>query len=134
MSTTRQNETTGWTGWVVFAGVMMVIGGALWALQGFIAVIKGDLVIFGDEGALFLNVTGWGWVHMILGLLLLLSGVLVMRGNMFGRTMAVFLVILSIIINFIWLPVYPVWAIIVIVIDVFILYAVIVHGREMKNA
>lgn len=134
MSTTRQNETTGWTGWVVFAGVMMVIGGALWALQGFIAVIKGDLVIFSDEGALFLNVTGWGWVHMILGLLLLLSGVLVMRGNMFGRTMAVFLVILSIIINFIWLPVYPVWAIIVIVIDVFILYAVIVHGREMKNA
>ena len=53
---------------------------------------------------------------------------------MFGRTMAVILASLSIIVNFIWLPVYPVWAIVVIVIDVFILYAVIVHGREMKNA
>jgi hypothetical protein len=133
MSNTTQ-ETTGWTGWVVFAGIMMIIAGALWAIQGFIAVVKGDLVIFGTEGALFLNVTGWGWVHMILGLLLLLCGFLVLRGNLFGRTMAVILAILSIIVNFIWLPVYPVWAIVVIVLDVFILYAVIVHGRELKNA
>jgi hypothetical protein len=134
MSNTGQNQATGWTGWVAFAGIMMIIGGALWALQGLIAIIKGDLVIFGDEAALFLNVTGWGWVHMILGLLLLLSGFLVMSGNLFGRTMAVILATLSIIVNFIWLPVYPVWAIVVIVIDVFILYAVIVHGKEMKNA
>ncbi len=134
MSNTGQKETTGWTGWVVFAGIMMVIGGALWAIQGFIAIFQNDVVIFGDEAALFLNVTGWGWVHLILGLLLLLSGFLVMSGNMFGRTMAVILASLSIIVNFIWLPVYPVWAIVVIVIDVFILYAVIVHGREMKNA
>jgi hypothetical protein len=122
------------TGWVVFAGVLMIIGGALWAIQGFIAVFQNDVVILGEEGALFLNVTGWGWVHLILGLLLLLSGILVMRGNLFGRTMAVILASLSIIVNFIWLPVYPVWAIVVIAIDVFILYAVIVYGKEMKSA
>ena len=57
-----------------------------------------------------------------------------MSGNLFGRTMAVILATLSIIVNFIWLPVYPVWAIVVIVIDMFILYAVIVHGKEMKSA
>jgi hypothetical protein len=122
------------TGWVVFAGVLMIIGGALWAIQGFVAVFQNDVVILGEEGALFLNVTGWGWVHLILGLLLLLSGILVMRGNLFGRTMAVILASLSIIVNFIWLPVYPVWAIVVIAIDVFILYAVIVYGKEMKSA
>ncbi len=133
MSNSTQ-ETTGWTGWVVFAGVMMIIAGALWAIQGFIAIVKDNLVIFGSEGALFLNVTGWGWVHLILGILLFLCGFLVMQGNMFGRTIAVILATVSIIVNFIWLPVYPVWAIIVIVIDVFILYAVIVHGREMKRA
>lgn len=132
MSTTDSREVTGWTGWVVFAGVLMIIAGALWAIQGFIAIFKNDLVIFADEGAIFLNVTGWGWVHLILGLLLLLCGFLVMRGNMFGRTIAVLLAVLSIIVNFIWLPVYPVWAIIVIMMDVFILYAVIVHGKEMK--
>lgn len=130
---TNETEPTGWTGWVVFAAVLMIIAGALWAIQGFIAVVKGDLVIFGTEGALFLNVTGWGWVHMILGLLLLLAGFLVLRGNMFGRTIAVILAMLSIIVNFIWLPVYPIWAIVIITLDVFILYAVIAHGREMKS-
>lgn len=126
-------EPTGWTGWVVFAGIMMIIAGALWAIQGFIAIFQNDVVILGKEGALFLNVTGWGWVHMILGLLLLLCGFLVMQGNLFGRTIAVILVILSIILNFVWMPVYPVWAIVVITLDVFILYAVIVHGKELKS-
>lgn len=132
MSSSTQ-EPTGWTGWVVFAGIMMIIAGALWAIQGFIAIFQNDIVIFGEEGALFLNVTGWGWVHMILGLLLLLCGFLVMQGNLFGRTIAVILVILSIILNFVWMPVYPVWAIVVITLDVFILYAVIVHGKELKS-
>ena len=134
MSTTGQSQPTGWTGWVVFAGVLMVIGGVLWTIQGLVAVFKNDIVIFGEEAALFLNVTGWGWVHVILGLLLLLSGILVMRGNLFGRTMAVFLVILSIIVNFLWLPVYPIWSLVIIVIDVFVLYAVMVHGRELKSS
>lgn len=134
MSTTQTNEPTAWTGWVVFAGVMMMIAGVLWTIQGLVAVFKNDIVIFGEEGALFLNVTGWGWVHILLGLLLLLSGILVVSGNMFGRTMAVIIVTLSIIVNFIWLPVYPIWSIVIITIDVFILYAVIVHGRELKNA
>ena len=133
MSTTDQNQQTGWTGWVVFAGILMVLAGVLWTIQGLVAVFNNDLIIFGEEGALFLNVTGWGWVHIILGLLLLLSGILVMRGNMFGRMMAVLLVMLSIIVNFVWLPVYPLWSIIIIVIDVFVLYAVIVHGRELKS-
>lgn len=128
-----EDERTGWTGWVVFAGVLMVIAGAVWAIQGLIAVFKNDLVIFGTEGALFLNVTGWGWVHMILGVLLLLCGFLVLQGNMFGRTIAVILAILSIIVNFVWLPVYPVWAIVIITLDVFIIYAVTVHGRELKS-
>ncbi|HQR79265.1 MAG TPA: hypothetical protein PLT68_03485 [Actinomycetota bacterium] len=132
MSSSTQ-EPTGWTGWVVFAGIMMIIAGALWAIQGFIAIFQNDVVILGKEGALFLNVTGWGWVHMILGLLLLLCGFLVMQGNLFGRTIAVILVILSIILNFVWMPVYPVWAIVVITLDVFILYAVIVHGKELKS-
>lgn len=129
-----ETQPTGWTGWVAFAGILMIISGVLGAIQGLFAVFNDDLVIFGREGALLLDITGWGWVHMLLGLLLLLSGILVLRGNMFGRIVAVILATLSIIANFIWLPVYPVWAIVVITMDIFILYAVMVHGREMKSA
>lgn len=129
-----ETQPTGWTGWVAFAGILMIISGVLGAIQGLFAVFNDDLVIFGREGALLLDISGWGWVHMLLGLLLLLSGILVLRGNMFGRIVAVILATLSIIVNFIWLPVYPVWAIVVITMDIFILYAVMVHGREMKSA
>jgi len=133
MSTSKDAQPTGWTGWVVFAAVLMVVAGGIWAIQGLIAVFNDNLVIFGTEGAILLDVTGWGWIHIILGALLVLAGILVLRGNMFGRIIAVILAMLSIIVNFVWMPVYPVWAIVIITLDVFILYAVIVHGREMKS-
>ncbi len=133
MSTSKEAQPTGWTGWVVFAAVLMVVAGGIWAIQGLIAVFNDNLVIFGTEGAILLDVTGWGWIHIILGALLVLAGILVLRGNMFGRIIAVILAMLSIIVNFVWMPVYPVWAIVIITLDVFILYAVIIHGREMKS-
>ena len=133
MSTSKEAQPTGWTGWVVFAAVLMVVAGGIWAIQGLIAVFNDNLVIFGTEGAILLDVTGWGWIHIILGALLVLAGILVLRGNMFGRIIAVILAMLSIIVNFVWMPVYPVWAIVIVTLDVFILYAVIIHGREMKS-
>ena len=133
MSTSKDAQPTGWTGWVVFAAVLMVVAGGIWAIQGLIAVFNDNLVIFGTEGAILLDVTGWGWIHIILGALLVLAGILVLRGNMFGRINAVILAMLSIIGNFVWMPDYPVWASEIITLDVFILYAVIIHGREMKS-
>ena len=134
MSDYSTDQRTGWTGWVVFAVVMMIMGGILWAIVGLVALFNSDWVVFGKEGALWIDVTGWGWIHLILGLLMTLAGFLVIQGNMFGRTVAVILAMLSIVINFVWLPVYPIWSIVIITIDIFILYAVMVHGRELKDA
>ena len=134
MSDYSTDQRTGWTGWVVFAGVMMIMGGILWAIVGLVALFSSGWVVFGKEGALWIDVTGWGWIHLILGLLMTLAGFLVIQGNMFGRTVAVILAMLSIVINFVWLPVYPIWSIVIITIDIFILYAVMVHGRELKDA
>ncbi len=134
MSDYSTDQRTGWTGWVVFAGVMMILGGILWAIVGLIALFNSDWVVFGREAALWIDVSGWGWIHLILGLLMALAGFLVIQGNMFGRTVAVILAMLSIVINFVWLPVYPIWSIVIITIDIFIIYAVMVHGRELKDA
>jgi hypothetical protein len=134
MSDYSTDQRTGWTGWVVFAGVMMILGGILWAIVGLIALFNSDWVVFGKEAALWIDLSGWGWIHLILGLLMTLAGFLVIQGNMFGRTVAVILAMLSIIINFVWLPVYPIWSIVIITIDIFIIYAVMVHGRELKDA
>jgi hypothetical protein len=134
MSEYSTQERSGWTGWVVFAGVMMIIAGILWTIVGFVAVFNNDWVVFGREAALFVDISGWGWLHIILGLLMLLAGFLVIQGNLFGRTIAVILAVISIVVNFLWLPVYPIWSIVIIAIDVFVIYAVIVHGRELKDA
>lgn len=134
MSQTAPQQRSGWTGWVVFAGVMMIIAGILWAIIGLVAVFNSDWVVFGKEAALVIDLTAWGWIHIILGLLMALAGFLVVQGNMFGRSIAVILAMVSIVVNFVWLPVYPIWGIVIIAIDVFVIYAVIVHGRELKDA
>ncbi len=134
MSQNATQQRSGWTGWVVFAGVMMIIAGILWTLVGFVAVFNNDWVVFGREAALFVDISGWGWLHVILGLLMLLAGFLVIQGNLFGRTIAVILAVISIVVNFLWLPVYPIWSLVIIAIDVFVIYAVLVHGRELKDA
>lgn len=134
MSDYSTDQRTGWTGWVVFAGVMMILGGILWAIVGLIALFNSDWVVFGKEATLWIDLSAWGWIHLILGLLMTLAGFLVIQGNMFGRTVAVILAMLSIVINFVWLPVYPIWSIVIITIDIFIIYAVMVHGRELKDA
>ena len=134
MSEYSTQERSGWTGWVVFAGIMMIIAGILWTIVGFVAVFNNDWVVFGREAALFVDISGWGWLHIILGLLMLFAGFLVIQGNLFGRTIAVILAVISIVVNFLWLPVYPIWSIVIIAIDVFVIYAVIVHGRELKDA
>lgn len=133
MSTPQRTEQTGWVGWIAFAGIMMLIGGALWVIIGLIAVFNDEWVVLGREAALFLDVSGWGWLHVIGGLLVMLAGYLVMRGSMFGRIVTVVLATVSLIVNFVWLPVYPIWSIVVITIDVLVLYAVMVHGKELKD-
>lgn len=136
MSTQYQEreQVSGWTGWIFFAAIMMIMAGVLWALQGLFALINDDWVVRGENGALLLDITGWGWIHLLLGLVAILIGVLLFRGNMFARIVAVVIACISLVVNFLWIPVVPLWAIVVMVIDVFIIYAVIVHGRELKQA
>ena len=125
--------TTGWTGWVVFAAVFMMITGAMNAIQGLAALIRDDAywVTLGGTVLAF-DVTTWGWIHLIFGIALVIVGVLLMRGSTFARIIGVILVALNLIAQFSWTTLYPFWAIIAIIIDILIIYALVVHGRELK--
>jgi hypothetical protein len=129
-----EGQRTRWTGWIAFAGVMMVIAGSLNALYGLIAVVNDDWVVWGDRGSLFLDLSQWGWVHLIAGLLLLLSGIGVFSGNILARTVGVIVAGLSLVANFLFIPAYPLWAIAVVTIDVLIIWALTAHGGEMRDA
>ena len=128
------DQTTGWSGWIVFAAIMLIIGGSLNLLYGVIAAVNDDWVVFTNRANVYLDLSEWGWVHIILGGVVLLSGIGLLSGNILARAVAVIVASLSLIANFFFIPVYPLWALTVIVIDVLVIWAVTAHGREMRAA
>lgn len=127
-------ETTGWTGWIAFAGIMMLIGGSLGALQGLVAVLNDEWVVWGNRANLYLDLTTWGWVHILVGVIVFVSGLGVFSGNVAARTVGVIVASVSLIVNFMFLPAYPIWAITVITIDALVIWALTAHGSEMRAA
>jgi hypothetical protein len=127
------NQVTGWTGWITFAGVMMVIGGGLNLFYGIVAAVNDEWVVWTNRSSLYLDVSEWGWVHIILGAIVLLSGIGVFSGNILARTVGVIVAAISLIVNFFFIPAYPLWALTVIVIDTLVIWALTAHGREMRS-
>jgi hypothetical protein len=130
---TGYDQPTGWTGWIIFAGVIMIIGGALNLFYGIVAVVNDEWVVFTNRANVYLDVSEWGWVHIILGAIVLLAGIGVFSGNILARIVGVVVASISLIVNFFFIPVYPLWALTVIVIDVLVIWALTAHGREMRN-
>ena len=126
-------ETTGWVGWIYFAAVLMILAGTLGSIHGIIAIVNDEWTVWTNRGDLYLDLSQWGWVHLGVGLVLILAGFGVLTGNILARAVAVLLACVSVVANFLYLPAFPVWAIIVIAIDVFVIYALTAHGAEMRE-
>ncbi|UIP60031.1 DUF7144 family membrane protein [Agromyces marinus] len=129
-------ERTGWVGWGWFAGIVLLTAGIFDAIYGLMAVIGPDSAYFlTGAGTLFMfDVAGWGWWHLISGLLLILVAIALLAGATWARVIAIILVILNAVSQLFLLPVQPWWSMIVIVLDILVIYALTVHGREMKPA
>ena len=123
---------TGWVGWIFLAGVVMVTSGALNAIQGLAALFRDERywVTLGGSVLTF-DVTAWGWIHLIFGILLVVFGVMLMQGSTLARVVGIVLVALNLVAQFSWTTLYPFWALIVITVDILVLYALVIHGREL---
>lgn len=120
-----------WGGWIIFASVMMIIGGALNAMHGLVAIFNDDWVVWTNRGDLYVDLTTWGWVHLGIGIAVVVAGFGLFTGNVLARAVAVVLVGASIIANFLYMPAYPVWALTIIAVDVLVIYALTAHGRDL---
>jgi hypothetical protein len=120
-------------GLTVFAGTMMILAGAFQALQGLAALAKDSLFVVGSEWVFQFDVTTWGWIHLVVGALIAVAGVFLFRGAIWARTVGVALAGISAVLNFLWLPYYPLWAVLIIALDVFVIWALTVHGRDITN-
>jgi hypothetical protein len=130
---TQGKPVTGWVGWVWFAGLMLIVVGLFNVIDGLVAIVKHNFFIPTQVGLLVFNLTGWGWIHLILGILLVIVGFAVLTGQLWARIAAVVLVILNAVTQLLFLSAYPIWSLIVIILDVIVLYALIVHGEEAKT-
>src|SRR5919197_1263645 len=110
------------TGWVIFAGVMMLLIGFLNFFYGLAAVVNDQVVVVGGHGPIIADLTTWGWLTLILGVILLLTAYGLFVGSGGARGTAIVLVALNAI-GQVWIfPAAPLWAFIVIILDVIIIY------------
>jgi hypothetical protein len=121
-------------GWTVFAAVMMLTIGVFQAVAGIVALINDEFYVIGQEYVFQFDVTTWGWIHLILGIVIGLAGVALFSGAVWARTVGVILAVLAAIVNFLWLPWYPIWGAIMIAVAVFVIWALTVHGRDITAA
>lgn len=125
--------TTLWVGWIAFAAVMISLSGLFNAISGLAAVFSDDLFTVTPRGVLVLDVTGWGWVHLVLGVGLLATGVGTLLGSMVARMAALVLVALNMVSQLLLMPAYPFWSIVVIAMDILVIWAITVHGEEIES-
>lgn len=114
----------------VLAGVLMILSGLYGFLAGLAMVIKGGFFVAPSGYAYYWTTRGWGWAELILGAVVFLGGVCVMLGMTWARVLGVFLATLSAIGSFMVLPWYPIWSIILIAVDVFIIWALLAYRRR----
>ena len=129
-----ETEPTAWAGWVVFAGVMLIMLGSFQIIQGLVALFDDGFYLVNSNGLVVdVDYNTWGWVHTGIGLIAVLAGLGLLAGNMAARIVGVAVAFLSAIVNLAFLSAYPVWSTIMITVDVIVIYAIIVHGREVKK-
>ena len=126
-----RNQPTGWIGWVFFASLMMMLVGGFQAINGLVALFKDDFYLVSEKALLVFNYTTWGWVHLLMGIVIFAAGVALMNGATWARIVGVFLAGLSLFANMAFLAAYPLWSILMIVIDILVIYALTVHGSEL---
>ena len=118
-------------GFINFAGVVLIVAGIFQVIQGIVGLANNDFYVVSQKWVFQLNVTTWGWVHILFGIVAILAGAGLFSGAVWARTVAVIVAGISIIANFVWPPYYPVWALVVIVVDFFVIWALVLHGRDV---
>lgn len=127
-------KQSGWAmGWAGFAGAILIMVGFFQIIAGLVALFNNSFYVTVNSWIFQFDTTAWGWIHLILGVVLVASGYGIFTGNVVARTVGVLVAILSAIAAFMWLPYYPVWAIAIVALDVAVVWALTAHGRDLST-
>ncbi|MER5361990.1 hypothetical protein [Streptomyces sp. NPDC002785] len=118
-------------GGIVFAGVLLLVDGVLGVIKGITGIASDDVYAHVRNYTFKLDVSAWGWIHLVLGIVLGCVGWGILKGAIWARATGVLLAAVSLIVNFVWLPYQPVWAVISIVIDAFVIWALCTENSKV---
>ena len=132
-SSYRRTHPTAWVGYIVFAASMMLLAGCFHAIAGLVAIFKDSYYAVPKSGLIVsVDYTAWGWFHLILGIVVAGAGAAIIAGKTWARIVGVIVAMFSALVNITFLSASPVWATIMIAIDVLAIWALTVHGEEMS--
>ena len=114
----------------MFAAIMMLLIGFFHVIAGLVAIVDDNFYVATKEYVFQFDRTTWGWIHLIFGIVVFLAGLSLFKGAIWARTVGVILGVISAVVGFAWLPWYPIWGILIVVIAVSVIGALTVHGRD----
>lgn len=125
-----------WSGWISFAGLMIIIIGGLDFFEGLIAVIRGQYYAVTPNQIVVVDLTAWGWIMMIWGVVLVLAGLGLLSGATWARWFAIVVGSLNFLaqLGFVGSSQYPLWALTVLALTAMVLYALVVRWDDHARA
>jgi len=122
MGTYEREPVKGMAG-AMFAAVMLLTLGVFQAIQGLVAIFNDDWYVRSAHYTFDLDITTWGWIHLIIGILMAVAGWALFSGQLWAALTAMFLCFISAIDNFFFIPYYPFWSILIIALCVWVIWA-----------
>lgn len=121
---TRAPEPSGWAiGGYIFAGTLMILIGIFQAFTGLAAIFEDQFYVVTENYVYDIDVTAWGWIHLILGIVVVLAGFSLFAGTTWSRVVGIMLAVLSALANFLFIPYYPFWSLLMIALAVWVIWA-----------
>mgnify|MGYP006355215017 CR=1 FL=1 len=134
MTQTPYQEPSGWaTGAVLFAGIMLIVIGIFESLQGLNAIFEDQFYVVTENYVFDIDVTAWGWIHLLLGVVVIFGGYALMAGRTWGRILGIVVAGIAAVVNFAWVPYYPFWSLLMIALAVWVIWALTSRWHEVTG-
>ena len=115
------------SGGALFAAILLIVAGSLQALEGLAAVVKGSFFITPVNYFITTSAANWGWIHIVVGLLVLVTGFAVLWGAAWARVVGIVLACGAVLTNFLYIPYYPFWSVLIIAISLWVIHSLAVY-------
>jgi hypothetical protein len=130
----RPSRATAWVGWIIFTALMMILSGLFDVLWGVLALTRDEVFVVGPGGnVLDVDYSTWGWVKLLVGAVVICVGLALPTGAQWAAIATVLLAMVSAVVALLSIAAFPVWSVLVIALDVSVIYAVTVHGHELRS-